>query len=224
MEKKEPNIEYMIHLVTKFMKDKKETSNKRARNIAKNLLEDNSLTLEQRINVTSLLMTIETRLGKYKEAIMLEKSLQGTEMLPKQRQSIENKLRYVCNLENMKKNNCSKESKDNSEELKKLRDSLYEGKIDTSQIKELVEEYTKTAKGCIFIAELCKYYSLEQQGIKYINGYRSKNFTTIRKCEQKAMTQAIELLRQKTIMCPKEKWRGVYNILDKENELEEPDN
>lgn len=46
MEKKETNIEYMINLINKFMKERKETENKRARNIANDLLKDNSLTPE----------------------------------------------------------------------------------------------------------------------------------------------------------------------------------
>lgn len=213
------NIEYMINLISKLMKENKEMCNKRAKKIAKSLLGDNSLTPEQRVAVTSALITIETRLKKFEEAIMLGKSLQNIEMSPKQEKSINQKLEYVQNLINAKRN---KSLNDNKEELKSLRSNLYEGKVETSKVKELVEKYAKTARGCIFIAELCKYFGIEEQGIKCLNGYRGKNATTIKKHEQKAMTQAIELLKQNIIRFPKEKWGEVYAVLDKASALEEP--
>lgn len=219
MGKEKVNIEYMINLISKLMKEERETYNKRAKKIAKSLLEDNTLTPEQRVIVTSKLITIETRLKNFQEAIMLGKSLQNIEMSPKQRNSIDQKLEYAQNLVDMKKN---RSLSDNREDLKSLRNNLYEGEIETSQVKELVEEYAKTARGCIFIAELCKYFGIEGQGIKYLNGYRSKNATTIRRYEQMAITQAIELLKQNVIRFPKEKWGEVYAVLDKASALEEP--
>lgn len=98
---------------------------------------------------------------------------------------------------------------------------MYEGKIDISVLKELVDKYSKTARGCIFIAEICKYFRLEEQGIKCLKGYKRLNATTIRKCEQKAISQAMELLNQKkAILLPKEKWDKVYDTLEKASEVE----
>lgn len=219
MGKEKVNIEYMINLISKLVKEKRETYDKRAKKIAKSLLEDKPLTPEQRITVTSALITIETRLENFQEAIMLGKSLKNIEMSPKQRKSIDQKLEHAQNLVDMKNN---KALKDNRESLKSLRNNLYEGKIETSQVKELVEEYAKTARGCIFIAELCKYFGIEGQGIKYLNGYRSKNATTIKRHEQRAMTQATELLKQNVIRFPKEKWGEAYAVLDRASALEEP--
>lgn len=179
MGEKKTNIENMIYLMNKFKKEKKETYNKRAKKIAKTLLENPSLTPEQRTCITNSLETIEKRLGKLEET-------------------------------NLK---C-----DNKEEL---RDNMYEGKIDISVLKELVDKYSKTARGCIFIAEICKYFRLEEQGVKCLKGYKRQNATTIRKCEQNAISQAMELLNQKkAILLPKEKWDKVYDTLEKASEVE----
>lgn len=219
MGNRETNVEYMIHTINNFIKENRETYNKRAKRIAEDLLKGNSLKPEQRIEVTSLLMTIETRLGKYGEAIILGKSLQTQEITSKQRRSITQKLEYAKTLDNIKK---GKIPKDNKEDLKILRDKLYDEKIETSKIKELVDEYAKTARGCIFIAETCKHFAIEEQGVRCLNGYRSKNATTIKENERKAIGQAMELLKQNVIKFPKEKWGEVYAVLDKATALEEP--
>lgn len=163
------------------------------------------------------MITIEIRLKKLDEAIMLGESLQNIEMAPKQRRSIDQKLEHAKKLVDMKNN----DSKDNKEDLKSLRNNLYEGKIETSQVKELVEQYGKTAKGCILIAEVCKYFRLEELGIKCLKGYKRQNATTISRCEQKAISQAMELLNQKKeIVSLREKWDKVYDTLEKTSEVE----
>ncbi len=217
MGNKETNVEYMIHTIEKFLKENREMHTKRAKKIAEDLLNKSSLSPEQRIKVTSLLMTIETRLGKYSEAIVLGKGLKTEEMPEEQRKSIMQKLEHAKRLEGLKK---GKIPSDNKEDLERLRNNLYEEKIETSKIKELVDEYVKTARGCIFIAEVCKHFGIEEQGIRCLNGYKSKNATT--DYEKKAMSQAMELLKQNVIRFPKEKWSEVYAVIDKASALEEP--
>lgn len=215
MENNKTNVEYMLRKVNSLMKEKRETDNKRAKKIAKGLLADNLLTLEQRITITSALMTIEIRLKNYEEAIILGESLEKVEMLPDIKRSVQQKLEYVRNLINMKNDKSKPLKDDNKRTIDSLRSDLYEGRIEPSTLKELAEEYIKTAKGCIFIAELCKYFNLEQQGIKCLKGYRRNNLTTIKRSEQKAMNIADDLLRQNTIRLPKEKWSKVYDELEK---------
>lgn len=219
MGSKETNIEYLIRIIENCMKENREMHTKRAKKIAERLLNGCSLKQEQRIKVTSLLMTIETRLGKYDKAIILGKNLETQEMSPEQKRSITQKLEHAKTLNDMKK---GKIPSDNKEDLKKLRNNLYEEKIETSRIKELVDEHAKTARGCIFIAEICKHFAIEEQGVRCLNGYRSKNATTIKENERKAIGQAMELLKQNIIKFPKEKWGEVYAVLDKANALEEP--
>lgn len=219
MGNRETNVEYMIHTIDNFLKENREMHTKRAKKIAENLLNKVSLSPEQRIRVTSLLITIETRLGKYSEATILGKGLKFQEMSENQRKSIMQKLEYAKRLDDMKK---GKIPSDNKEELKTIRDKLYEEKIEASKIKELVDEHAKTARGCIFIAEICKHFAIEEQGVRCLNGYRSKNATTIKENERKAIGQAMELLKQNVIKFPKEKWGEVYAVLDKASALEEP--
>lgn len=93
------------------------------------------------------------------------------------------------------------------------RAKLYNGELDYTDLKDLTDENSKTLYGCIFIAEACKYFHLEDVGKKFLKGYRNAHID-MRDDEKNIINQALMLLDNKKIQVGlQEKWDIIYRAL-----------
>ena len=176
------NVDYMIYMMNQLLKEKRATYNKRAKKIADYLIEKIPLTEQQNFEVMSLTMTIQTRLGNTDEAIRIGENLLSLDNIPSnKRNTINQKLEHAKAIE-YKKADADREKlleemtkqseidsenvQDDEEDIKVLRNALYNGEIEVSDLKKLIDEHHSNVKECIFFAEACKHFELDEQGIK----------------------------------------------------------
>lgn len=108
------------------------------------------------------------------------------------------------------------------DELRTKRNSLYEGKIDLDNLKQITEENKDTLKGCLFIAEICRYFDLANLGTQCLKGYRNSN-KNISKNELRAIANALGILKTNFVNGQrlKEEWNRVYEGLKQLRDGEE---
>lgn len=160
-----------------------------------------------RIIVLNKLAKIAKKEKNYKEAKKIKKTIKKKE-------------KFIEKIEISREQHARalKQSEINRKVIKEIgyekkRTDLYEERIDESQLKQLVEENSSTVAGCIFIAEVCKHLNLEQLGLKCLKGIR-RNKTDITIGEEKAISEAEELLKNKNVITlRRDKWDNAYGKL-----------
>lgn len=110
------------------------------------------------------------------------------------------------------------------EHYKYTREKLYAGEIQLDDLKEISEKNSKTLQGCLFVAEVYKYFKAEELGIKWLTGYKKKN-PDMPETDKKAIAGAMDILntkRQAATGMLQKQWNDVYTRLQSKAVIEAP--
>lgn len=198
-----------------------------ARRIEKEILEHRKIKNIYKDEIYSqLLLEILTEESSYKENVEKAEgeSLKQTDINeePILREEEREEEREETSEETKKPKKIKYDIDGEDDELRTKRNSLYEGKIDLDDMKQITEENKDTLKGCLFIAETCRYFDLANLGTQCLKGYRKSN-ENISKIELRAIANALEILKRDFVNVQrlKEEWNKVYECLEQSRDGEE---
>lgn len=119
------------------------------------------------------------------------------------------------------KNNSQKANSTISE-IKERRQTIYKDEINMEDINELAKENKDTLEGCLFIAETCAYFELQNLGSNCLKAYR-KNNPDLEKGDMKTISKALDVLKRNLLNKQrlKEEWDKVYEYLEQSRNGEE---
>ena len=220
-----------------------------AKRMASEILNNPNSKSETIDTVHTQLVSVAIDEGKYGEAIeMVKEFLLAKDVTPRTEIALQKKLMQIeCLRKKSKKNRhkfnrklkslkynqkndkikpvieMTENIEDSNSEVVNNRKKLYDDEIELSSVKDLTEQNSGTISGCLFIAEMCRYFDLPELGTQCLKGYKKSNNPTLE--EIKVISKALDLLKKSDAIKirQKENWDKLYIALEKTTEMEHYD-
>lgn len=205
---------------------------------AEEVLSDKNISTKSKCILLSQVMKIAYRDGKYEFANEVSKKLSSNEDISDivefainnqsktgnivKKQAVTPLVSELSEPEEFEGKNNSPKANSIISEIKERRQTIYKAEINMEDINKLAKENKDTLEGCLFIAETCAYFELQNLGSNCLKAYR-KNNPDLEKGDMKTISKALDVLKRNLLNKQrlKEEWDKVYEYLEQSRNGEE---